>query len=160
MRFLARRRIFQYELLDLPCQIAWLDLSKLTSKNRIPGRLNMTLNSFFKGILVRAQLHRASSFYSIKAPKVRRVKLGHQLLQLKNQSKRTLKLNPQQSEQPGVNVMDLALHEQQSQTSKQHFSAFPKGVYPDEIEYMYIQARYYYSNYPRQNQTCVGKKTK
>ena len=30
--FLARRRIFQYELLDLPCQIAWLDLSKLTSK--------------------------------------------------------------------------------------------------------------------------------
>ncbi|KAA0057140.1 hypothetical protein E5676_scaffold371G00310 [Cucumis melo var. makuwa] len=34
--FLARRRIFQYELLDLPCQIVWLDLSKLTSKNRIP----------------------------------------------------------------------------------------------------------------------------
>lgn len=69
----------------------------------------------------------------------------------KNQSKRTLKLNPQQSEQPGVNVMDLALHEQQSASNKAFFSR------PDEIEQMYILARYYYSNNPRQNRRKENK---
>ena len=57
--------------------------------------------------------------------------------------------------------MDLALHELQEldKQARRLFSDFPKGLYPDEISYMYIRARYYYnyySNYPRQNQTCVA----